>query len=614
MRAPVVDPRPPRLRHVAARTAPWSRFGSALDTTTAGPDQLAAGQPHPARPARSPPTSTPLASTAPCSTRRVGQRERHPAGAAAHVAPAAVGQRAHRVHRVHAGGARVARPGPGADHALAVQQRPQPLVATCSSTTSAIERCSSTSSASGSPANSSASSARSGLSPSQVSRGAGAQRAADPLEQRLVGQVARDVGRRERGDLGARSGRRRTTPPPSVPSGNGHHRLGSSSDHLEPVPGQLQLGDDQRVQQPDHVGARADQVAGVGERALQGGRAAELLAGLQHQHRPAGPGQVGGRGQPVVPAADHHDVPAPGGQLGHRHRQPDPAEHLLQPARRATLPAARRRARPAATRPVGGARGAGTRAWRAGPTRRRMGVVGRGPLGRGRGRGAGAALRRARPHGRAGARRRAGAGRRHPRRRPPGAELAAAVRAVAALPLVVADHPRALRPLLRARPRWRRPGVRAAPLPGGDRGDGGRPAGRVERALPGPRRPRDRRRARRHRASAAGRAPRRPCSTSAAARVALHAPGRGHTDHDVVAHVPDAGDRVRRRPRRAGRPARRRTDSDLAAWPATLDALLALRPARSSSPGTATRSTRRSSPSSARSSPADALATDTVPE
>ena len=60
---------------------------------------------------------------------RVGERERHPAGAAAHVAPAAVGERAHGVHRVHAGGAGIARARPGADHALAVQQRAQPLVA-----------------------------------------------------------------------------------------------------------------------------------------------------------------------------------------------------------------------------------------------------------------------------------------------------------------------------------------------------------------------------------------------------------------------------------------------------------------------------------------------------
>ena len=54
--------------------------------------------------------------------------------------------------------------------------------------------------------------------------------------------------------------------------------------------------------------------------------------------------------------------------------------------------------------------------------------------------------------------------------------------------------------------------------------------------------------------------------------------GRGHTDHDVVVHVPDAavvfaGDLVEQgAPPDLG-------DAVLAEWPATLDALLALRPA-----------------------------------
>ena len=104
------------------------RLGSALETTTAGPDQLAAHQPHADarldggdRHARR--------QHGPVLAGRVGERERHPAGAAAHVAPAAVGERAHGVHRVHAGGAGIARARPGADHALAVQQGTQPLVA-----------------------------------------------------------------------------------------------------------------------------------------------------------------------------------------------------------------------------------------------------------------------------------------------------------------------------------------------------------------------------------------------------------------------------------------------------------------------------------------------------
>ena len=60
--------------------------------------------------------------------------------------------------------------------------------------------------------------------------------------------------------------------------------------------------------------------------------------------------------------------------------------------------------------------------------------------------------------------------------------------------------------------------------------------------------------------------------------VELRHPGRGHTDHDVVVHVPDAavvfaGDLVEQgAPPDLG-------DAVVAEWPATLDALVALRPA-----------------------------------
>jgi glyoxylase-like metal-dependent hydrolase (beta-lactamase superfamily II) len=61
-------------------------------------------------------------------------------------------------------------------------------------------------------------------------------------------------------------------------------------------------------------------------------------------------------------------------------------------------------------------------------------------------------------------------------------------------------------------------------------------------------------------------------------RVSLVHPGLGHTDHDVVVHVPDAGvvfagDLVEQ-----GQPASVGPDSVLARWPATLDAVLALGP------------------------------------
>jgi glyoxylase-like metal-dependent hydrolase (beta-lactamase superfamily II) len=99
----------------------------------------------------------------------------------------------------------------------------------------------------------------------------------------------------------------------------------------------------------------------------------------------------------------------------------------------------------------------------------------------------------------------------------------------------------------------------------------------VERPLPRAGRSRDRRRARRHRTPLPDRTA--PVLLDLGGRtVALRHLGRGHTDHDVVAHVPDAatvfaGDLVEQ-----GAPPSVGPDSDLAAWPATLDALLALAP------------------------------------
>jgi glyoxylase-like metal-dependent hydrolase (beta-lactamase superfamily II) len=57
--------------------------------------------------------------------------------------------------------------------------------------------------------------------------------------------------------------------------------------------------------------------------------------------------------------------------------------------------------------------------------------------------------------------------------------------------------------------------------------------------------------------------------------VAFHRPGRGHTDHDLVVDVPDAGVLFAGDLVEQGAPPDLE-DADLAAWPATLDALLAL--------------------------------------
>ena len=99
-----------------------------------------------------------------------------------------------------------------------------------------------------------------------------------------------------------------------MPSSNGHQRCGSASVHAVAVAAQVELVDDPLVEQPDDVGARADHVPSVVERALERAGAAELVARLEHEHRPAGPGEVGGGGEPVVAAADDDGVPRRGGE------------------------------------------------------------------------------------------------------------------------------------------------------------------------------------------------------------------------------------------------------------------------------------------------------------
>jgi hypothetical protein len=155
-----------------------------------------------------------------------------------------------------------------------------------------------------------------------------AQGAADAAEQLLIGEVAVHVARVEGGDRGGGL----LVVGPAGEAGAVLERapqVGVGRRHPVAVALQFQLLDDQRVQQPDHVGARAHQPGGVGEGLLERAGAAEPVAALQHHHGPAGAGEIGGRGEPVVPAADDHRVPAPGGEVGRCHRQPDLAESVL---------------------------------------------------------------------------------------------------------------------------------------------------------------------------------------------------------------------------------------------------------------------------------------------
>ena len=89
-----------------------------------------------------------------------------------------------------------------------------------------------------------------------------------------------------------------------------------------------ELPDHEVVEQADDVGAGADDVVGVGERALERARAAEPLAPLEHEHGLAGPGEVGRAGEAVVAAADDDRVPVAGGELLHGRGQPDLAQLL----------------------------------------------------------------------------------------------------------------------------------------------------------------------------------------------------------------------------------------------------------------------------------------------
>ena len=91
---------------------------------------------------------------------------------------------------------------------------------------------------------------------------------------------------------------------------------------------EAELLDHEVVEQADDVGAGADDVVGVGERALERARAAEPLAALEHEHGLAGAGEVGGAGEPVVAAADDDRVPVAGGELLHGRGQADLAQLL----------------------------------------------------------------------------------------------------------------------------------------------------------------------------------------------------------------------------------------------------------------------------------------------
>ena len=78
---------------------------------------------------------------------------------------------------------------------------------------------------------------------------------------------------------------------------------------------QTELVDDDGMQQPDQIGARAHHVARIGERLFERARAAEPVTAFEHEHRETGAAEVRGRGEAVVPTAHDHHVPGPAGEV-----------------------------------------------------------------------------------------------------------------------------------------------------------------------------------------------------------------------------------------------------------------------------------------------------------
>ena len=137
---------------------------------------------------------------------------------------------------------------------------------------------------------------------------AGSESRPDAPEQLHVRDVPVDVAGRERTDLlgGAvlvEPLRERRAVLERGPLGRVAHERPVA------VARQRELLDHQRVQQADEVRARADHEAGIAERPFERARAADLIAPLEHEHRPARPREVGGGGESVVTRADNDGVP-----------------------------------------------------------------------------------------------------------------------------------------------------------------------------------------------------------------------------------------------------------------------------------------------------------------
>ena len=275
-------------------------------------------------------TGTPQASTAPGLLRGVGQREADHPHPALDVAPdrALALEVALEVHELDRGGAGVLGPAVGGDHALAEERVLQPLVVHV-----VVEHLGDRGAEDDVEHRLLAAEqlldlgARRGLAHPGVAR-AGAQLAADGVEEVLIGPVALDVLGDHAEVAKVALGALVVEPLPERRAVlERDPQVGVGHEALKAAPAQVELGDHELVEQADDVGARADDEALVGERALERAGAAQALAALEHEHRAAGAREVGRRGQAVVAAADDDGVPLARGELGQRLRaaRPRPA-------------------------------------------------------------------------------------------------------------------------------------------------------------------------------------------------------------------------------------------------------------------------------------------------
>ncbi len=122
-----------------------------------------------------------------------------------------------------------------------------------------------------------------------------------PLQKRVVARILDGIFHAELGDLAVAE--REVGPHRQAAAiGQRRERRRRARQNLEPVFPQLQLADDFREKQADHIGGGRDLVA---RPELLGGRAAaQHVPPLEHAHLLPGPGQIRGANQSVVSAAD----------------------------------------------------------------------------------------------------------------------------------------------------------------------------------------------------------------------------------------------------------------------------------------------------------------------